>query len=352
MLACAPAEPSPQLTGQTDDTTSQIETDNATALTEPDDPAASTSSETIAPTTGDTGIDLDENPCSACAADEYCRWIGADDVCQPPPFLADQVRCDKLPDGCTRASLCSAACAHQICEGYACTGNNPCELAGAVQCSDGCEPDRPGLCTNGTTCLPIQTDDDPPYDTHACVPVPDPAVPVGGACQLIDDGDWQWGNCELGAICQLLDADATEGVCKLECSDTPCPADHACVQWANGSSHLQLCEPTCDPLVLDACPAGDVCVHVDEPAPAFPCVSKHPLEGGALYDPCETINGCDPGLFCANPVAPGCDPNAAGCCVPWCDLDQPECPDGLPCVPYFTNDDAPAGHEDLGVCLD
>jgi hypothetical protein len=81
---------------------------------------------------------------------------------------------------------------------------------------------------------------------------------------------------------------------------------------------------------------------------------------GAYGDPCEFINVCDPGLICldAATVPPGqpCE-GAAGCCTEICDLSDPagdmQCAgaaEGQTCQPWYEEDSAPIGFEDVGVC--
>ena len=44
-----------------------------------------------------------------------------------------------------------------------------------------------------------------------------------------------------------------------------------------------------------------------------------------------------------------CD--GAGCCTPFCDLTAPVCPDGLECLAFYEEGQAPQCFEDVGVCF-
>ena len=85
----------------------------------------------------------------------------------------------------------------------------------------------------------------------------------------------------------------------------------------------------------------------------FVCVLKAsgPVPEGT---PCQFANVCDPGLACVDAtLVPNCDPNAApGCCARWCDLSQPDCPEGGTCQPVLEpTPDLPQEFANLGLCL-
>jgi hypothetical protein len=85
----------------------------------------------------------------------------------------------------------------------------------------------------------------------------------------------------------------------------------------------------------------------------FICVIDASGEEGQVFDPCEYANACDPGLICADPLsAEECDPQAPGCCLPFCDLTAPpSCPgNGQKCLPWYEVGRAPPGYENLGTC--
>ncbi|MEZ4449138.1 MAG: hypothetical protein R3B09_06635 [Nannocystaceae bacterium] len=74
---------------------------------------------------------------------------------------------------------------------------------------------------------------------------------------------------------------------------------------------------------------------------------------GAAGEDCDFINACDPGSYCGDPaIYPGCDPNAAGCCIPFCSLKAPDCAMGTACQPWYDPmDGVPPGYEDVGACV-
>lgn len=80
---------------------------------------------------------------------------------------------------------------------------------------------------------------------------------------------------------------------------------------------------------------------------------------GAYGDPCDLVNGCDPGLVCLSAAVqpPGlpCE-GASGCCTELCDLGDPlgdaQCTgeaEGQTCEGWYAK--PVAGFEDVGVCL-
>jgi hypothetical protein len=80
-------------------------------------------------------------------------------------------------------------------------------------------------------------------------------------------------------------------------------------------------------------------------------------EQGVYGEPCEFINTCDPGLFCANQESvPGCA-GSTGCCTDLCDLgsDDPDSQctgvaQGQVCVPWYELGQAPPMFVDVGAC--
>ena len=76
---------------------------------------------------------------------------------------------------------------------------------------------------------------------------------------------------------------------------------------------------------------------------------------GAIGDPCEYLNVCDPGGWCASAdVVPDCA-GSIGCCAAYCDVSDPNasdtCPAGTECVMWHEEGMAPPGEEDIGVCI-
>ena len=153
-------------------------------------------------------------------------------------------------------------------------------------------------------------------------------------------------------MCWNVSQDTGKGTCVAFCTGSQeapnCGPGTNCVIANDGV--LILCLPGCDPLTQD-CPNNDLCI----PQPmgdGFVCVLDASGDMGAQNDPCEYANACDPGLICANPaLATECDPQAAGCCLPFCDLSMPECTNmGAMCLPWYEMGMEPPGLENVGVC--
>jgi hypothetical protein len=100
----------------------------------------------------------------------------------------------------------------------------------------------------------------------------------------------------------------------------------------------------CHPLA-GACDDGLGCYPV--PADMFEC---GPEGSAGASDKCNNDADCADGLYCAASISL-VDCKGPQCCTPFCDLDAPDCPDGYGCQPYFPGDGAPAGLDDVGICL-
>ncbi len=217
-------------------------------------------------------------------------------------------------------------------------------------------------CGCGDKCMPWSDYEGASWNAVRCTPVAaEPKLP-GEPCTVEDSPMSGVDDCVAGAMCWRVDPETLEGVCVAFCggyeTEPECAEPGTTCVVAN-SGVLILCLPTCDPL-LAACPAGDVCV----PNPSgddFVCVLGWPSEYQVpAGEPCVCINGCRPGLACVDDEAvPGCAGNQA-CCAPFCDLTDPTadvaCSEafaapGAVCVPYYAEGAAPAGFEDVGLCL-
>lgn len=105
--------------------------------------------------------------------------------------------------------------------------------------------------------------------------------------------------------------------------------------------------PECDPLSPD-CEGDELCVQMDA---AFMCVpTVEGTEQLGLGEPCAGALSCQLGLACLSLSLTGCT-GAPGCCVAFCDLTAPDCPDGLSCVPV-DSDPAPGCYDEVGVCVE
>ncbi|MFZ6177177.1 hypothetical protein [Nannocystis pusilla] len=192
-------------------------------------------------------------------------------------------------------------------------------------------------CPGGSKCSPYDSDHDGTWDAHKCAPLfPDPAHP-GEPCIVEGSPFSGIDDCDLDSMCFLVDPDTLVGTCVRTCDGSPdvpeCPAGDACHVSHDGD--LSLCLPKCDPL-LSNCPTGQVCIPTSYHD--FACTPDLSGAEGQIFDPCSDEAGCDPGLACVDAeLAAECDPQqSAGCCLPFCDLDQPPaCPGaGQQCLPF------------------
>ncbi|MEZ4450962.1 MAG: hypothetical protein R3B09_15885 [Nannocystaceae bacterium] len=212
-------------------------------------------------------------------------------------------------------------------------------------------------CPEGQKCNAWANDGGGAWNANKCVPVvPDPDA-VGEPCSVEGSGVSGLDSCDKGAMCWSVDPETNVGVCvglcqgdETKCTSDPstcCPPGSACV--VGQMAVLILCLQSCDPLLQDCEGNGEVCYPegVD-----FKCAPDVSGDMGAGGDPCDVLNECDPGTFCGNPAFfPGCDPNAAGCCIPFCSLMSPGCVMGTVCQPWYDPMDVPPGYEDLGACV-
>jgi len=157
-------------------------------------------------------------------------------------------------------------------------------------------------------------------------------------------------DCEAFAMCWDVDPRTNMGVCIGFCMGSeanPVCEDPSAQCSITGAGVLIICLPFCDPLLQD-CAEGSACYPDND---GFDCAPDASGEAGAAGDPCEYLNVCDPGLFCAEaPTVPGC--RGLGCCMPFCDLSAPMCPLLTECVPWYDDGQAPPGFEDVGGCME
>jgi hypothetical protein len=207
-------------------------------------------------------------------------------------------------------------------------------------------------CPPGQKCMPYADDGGLAWNNHKCVDlVPDPAG-LNEPCSVLGDGLDGEDSCDVSLMCWPPDADTGQGTCVGLCfgsPEAPSCADPMAICIINGGGVLDLCLPPCDPLAQN-CPPGEACLPQNE---VFLCVPDASGEAGQALDPCEYINVCDPGLVCLTPeLGVECDPRAAGCCLPFCDLTLPNtCPgQGQVCIPWYEEGQAPPSHANVGVC--
>lgn len=241
--------------------------------------------------------------------------------------------------------------------------------------SVGTTGEPPGPSTGETTVVPVPTDvggiECDPYDDQCptgekcvaygdpggfewslfkCAPIDPAPGQAGDPCTVVGEVNSGIDSCDRGLMCFWIEADLT-GSCVPWCDGSPqnptCADPDSYCAVVNGG--LSLCLPTCDPLGSD-CAAGEVCVR-SPTEDSFTCIPDDSGAEGQVFDPCEYINVCDPGLACVpSDAAVECDPLQIGCCSPLCDLTQANtCPGvGQECVPVF-QDPAPK-YADVGVC--
>ncbi|HET6585128.1 MAG TPA: ribulose phosphate epimerase [Nannocystaceae bacterium] len=211
-------------------------------------------------------------------------------------------------------------------------------------------------CPLGEKCNAWADDGGNSWNATGCFPVdPDPADP-GEACTVEGSGVSGIDNCNIGSMCWNVDTMTNEGTCVSLCTGSP--VDPVCTIAATqcviaNSGVLILCLPFCDPLAQD-CELGSGCYPIDE---GFACAPDASQLMGVYGDPCEFLNVCDPGLFCAQPEGvPDCV--GSGCCSEFCDVTDPSatmnCPgfgEGQECVAWYEEGAAPPGFEAVGACL-
>ncbi len=205
-------------------------------------------------------------------------------------------------------------------------------------------------CPEGQKCAPVITDGGGAWNTDRCVPVTGDDI-AGDACtaESVADG---LDSCVKGVMCWAVDIDGN-GTCVAHCggtADAPiCPDNGLCS--ISGGAYLALCHPSCDPLLQD-CAEGDACYPIDD---TFTCAPDASGDVGEANDPCEFINVCAAGLWCAEEalVGVGCAPGSMGCCTPYCEFPGGVCPNlDQQCVQWFDPAMLPEGDPllDIGYC--
>jgi hypothetical protein len=102
--------------------------------------------------------------------------------------------------------------------------------------------------------------------------------------------------------------------------------------------------PHCDPLAPD-CVDGEICSASQG---SFDCTPVP--EGTELANEGEECGAmsCGEGLVCVAVAVPGCE-GGTGCCLPVCDLEQPQCPNGRVCT-TFLSEGSTQCYAHVGVC--
>lgn len=209
-------------------------------------------------------------------------------------------------------------------------------------------------CPAGQKCSLVSVNGDNAWDTTRCVPVAPAPDQLYEPCSLTGDGSDGLDTCDRGMIClpdEFSDSRVCIGFCsgashRPRCADPEALCYETAPPWG-------LCRRQCDPLAQN-CEQGNACIHDPWSGNGFLCILDASGDEGQLFDSCEYANACDPGLDCGDPTAAvECDPTAFGCCLPFCDLDDPTpCPGaGQECVPWYDDPCSAASfNTDVGTC--
>jgi hypothetical protein len=211
-------------------------------------------------------------------------------------------------------------------------------------------------CPEGEKCMPWDAAGGSSWNATRCSPLdPDPRD-VGDDCEVEGSGVSGIDDCDVGAMCWNVDPDTNHGTCVAFCRGwpgAPVCEDPSTSCAISNEGVLILCLPDCDPLTQD-CADSEGCYPI---AGRFLCMPDAGGDTGAYAEPCEYINVCDPGLYCAeHDAVPECR-SGTGCCSAFCDLDAEDpdasCPDvaaGQVCLPFFPLGASPPGSTRMGAC--
>ena len=201
-------------------------------------------------------------------------------------------------------------------------------------------------CPEGEKCMPWANDGGPVWNATRCSPVLDDPAGIGEPCLV--EGSFVSGldDCGLQSMCFGVDPDTNIGQCVPLCtgdwSEPLCDPGQVCTPV--GDLPIPLCAESCNPLAFD-CTDGNLCTPAGD---TFGCLP--PSSSAGQGDPCEVVTACDPGHACIDDsLLPECE--GSSCCSSLCDLSAPTCPDGLTCVEWYRDGEAPEGFEDLGACI-
>jgi hypothetical protein len=240
------------------------------------------------------------------------------------------------------------------------TGDDPSASDSAVFIID---PDGAGVsnecdiwaqdCMEGEKCMPWDNAGGSSWNATRCSPLDDNPGEPGDECTVEGSGVSGIDDCALSSMCWNVDGETNIGVCVGFCmgneANPICPdPGTGCSITNNGV--LILCLPYCDPLLQD-CGETEACY----PEPnGFFCSPDASGEEGGYGDPCEYLNVCDAGLFCADAATvPDCQ-GSTGCCSEYCDTSDPEATcmgTGQECTPFYEEGQAPPGYETVGICI-
>lgn len=211
-------------------------------------------------------------------------------------------------------------------------------------------------CPRGTKCMPWADDGGDEWNATRCTAVAEDPRHAGQPCTVVDSAVSGIDDCDGASMCWNVAPETLMGTCIPFCTGSEAApiCANACDSCSLSSGGvLAVCLPGCDPLG-PACVRGDECVPYGD---GFVCAPDASGAGGGLGEPCEDVNACDPGLFCAtSDTFPDCA-DSVGCCAPFCnagaadlcDIDVP----GTVCVPWYTEGERPEGcfSSIIGACL-
>jgi hypothetical protein len=190
------------------------------------------------------------------------------------------------------------------------------------------------------------------WNARRCVPVSPTPDGVDDPCSLETDPLSGVDTCARGAAClpTKLNADGTvAGRCVPTCTGTD--SNPTCEDaWRDchvGSDVVfAYCIPACSPLAPTAvCPPGRACIITD----GYPDCTVVPADPPGAFEACT--QSCAPGQHCSDARTVGlCPAESDSCCAPYCDLNNPACPDGSTCGEFFPPGMTPPGFEALGLC--
>lgn len=202
-------------------------------------------------------------------------------------------------------------------------------------------------CPPGFRCTPYSYEGGTGWNALGCKPLDPTPVGEGEPCTTVGHPWSGEDDCDATSMCFGADDETLEGTCFGFClgeeSNPVCAQPgHVCTAGGDG---IGLCFPSCDPLMQD-CPDGQGCYPFADMFICAPVAMELPAG-----QPCEFVNVCEPGTFCANDRdVPDC--MGLGCCSPYCQVGDPmpPCLPGQECVPWFEAGQAPPGLELVGGC--
>ncbi|MBV1857577.1 MAG: hypothetical protein KUG77_04135 [Nannocystaceae bacterium] len=205
-------------------------------------------------------------------------------------------------------------------------------------------------CPPGAKCALWANDGGGGWNANRCVPISLEPREAGETCTVEDTPTSGLDDCDVGLLCWHIDSDTLQGICEPMCHGSefdPVCDDPARSCYIAGDGVIHYCVLRCDPLEPDACPPGLGCY---EDSGGTMCMPTR-TDAGGLFETCDFITDCQPGLSCMTPsVAPDICANASGCCIPYCDLTAPSCPEGTLCIPTSGSLPEQPGFKHVGFC--